>query len=264
MPENQLPRGVCAVESGFWNIRGSFKVGGVIDIGTQMSVVRRADGKFVLLDACALEPDAQAWLDALTHGGDDVAAVLHLHPFHTLHVRGLHAAFPKAQLYGTGRHLNRMPELPWQELCTETPELHRLFADDLDFSVPRGVDFVPADENLHFSSVLAFHRASKTLHVDDTLLYFRMPPVVRLVKRDVTWLHPTLPKVLQRRPGAVAEFRDWAGELVERSHSVRNLCAAHAAVLLGRKNKGASVTERIEGALRKVEPKLVAHARQHD
>ena len=35
----------------FLNIRGSFKVGGLLDIGTQCSLVRRANGRFVFLDS---------------------------------------------------------------------------------------------------------------------------------------------------------------------------------------------------------------------
>ena len=97
-------------------------------------------------------------------------AVLHLHPFHTVHVRAAHELFPSAKLYGTARHADKLGDLPWEPLHTEDAELHSAFAEDLAFSVPRGVDFVSSDPNLHFSSVLALHRASKTLHVDDTLV----------------------------------------------------------------------------------------------
>jgi hypothetical protein len=38
------------VADNFWNIRGSYRIGGVIDVGTQASLVRLANGKFVLLD----------------------------------------------------------------------------------------------------------------------------------------------------------------------------------------------------------------------
>jgi hypothetical protein len=45
-----------------------------------------------------------------------------------------------------------------QALRTEDPELHAQFAEDFEFSVPRGVDFISANENVHFSSVLVLHR----------------------------------------------------------------------------------------------------------
>ena len=47
-----LPSNVIEVAEGFWNIRGSFKIAGLYDLGTHASLVRRASGKLVLLDAC--------------------------------------------------------------------------------------------------------------------------------------------------------------------------------------------------------------------
>lgn len=257
------PRSVVEVADGFWNIRGSFMIAGIYDLGTQASLVRRASGKFVILDACAIADDTRRWIDAQTRDGADVEAILHLHPFHTLHVRSLHEAYPRAKLHGTARHHRKLPELPWEPLRTEDAALHEVFRDDLGFSVPRGVDFIPADEHLHFSSVLAFHHASKTLHVDDTLLYMPLPWPVRMFRPDVTRLHPTLAAVLERRAGAAADFRAWARELVERSRELENLCAAHSTVLLGRANEGASIVARIEAAVRNVEGKLTQHERTY-
>ena len=45
---------VIQVAENFWNIRGSFKVAGLVDIGTQASLVRRSDGKFLMLDSYTL------------------------------------------------------------------------------------------------------------------------------------------------------------------------------------------------------------------
>ncbi len=257
------PSSVIEVADGFWNIRGSFMIAGIYDLGTHASVVRRANGKLVILDACAIDDDTRRWISAMSNDGADVEAILHLHPFHTLHVRSLHEAYPRAKLYGTARHPKKAPELPWEKVHTEDAALHEIFRDDLGFSVPRGVELIPADENLHFSSVLAFHHASKTLHVDDTLLYMPLPWPIRAFKADVTRLHPTLAKVLERRAGAAADFRAWGRELVERSRGLENLCAAHSAALLGRENKGASIVERIEAAVRNVEDKLAAHERTY-
>jgi hypothetical protein len=261
--ERELPRGVIEVAEGFWNIRGSFKVGGLIELGTQCSLVRRASGKYLLLDAIALSEPVARWLDERTDGGAAIEAVLHLHPFHTLHVRGLHERYPRATLYGTARHAQRASDLPWASLRTDAPALHALFADDLDFTVPRGVDFISSDENVHFASVLAIHRASKTLHVDDTLIYARLPFVLRFMGPDTTRFHPTLAKVLERRAGAAKDFRAWARELVERARDVENLCAAHTHALLARHDTGAPIATRIEQALAKVEPVLAAHERKH-
>ena len=35
--------------NGFWSVRGSFRIGGFFDVGTQCSLVRLANGNFVFL-----------------------------------------------------------------------------------------------------------------------------------------------------------------------------------------------------------------------
>jgi hypothetical protein len=256
-------RSVIEVDDGFWNLRGSFKIAGILDIGTHMSLVRRANGRYLALDACGLVPEARALLDEKTRGGEDLDAVLHLHPFHTVYARPLHELYPRAKLYGTARHHAQLAGLPWEPLRTEDPALHAHFADDLDFTVPRGVDFIAPDPEVHFSSVLAIHRATETLHVDDTLLYARLPWPLRLFGDDATRFHLTLDRALRREPGAAGEFRRWARELIERAGSVRNLCAAHTSVLLAKSNRGLPIAARLEDALRRAESTLRAHERKH-
>jgi hypothetical protein len=254
---------IIQVSDELWNIRGSFKVG-PLDVGTHASLVRRANGKFVFLDAYTLDDEAAKRVRDRTRGGQDVEAILNLHPFHTIHVRRMHAQFPDAKLYGTARHIRKFPELPWEALRTEDEELHGLFADDFDFEVPRGVDFISSNESVHFSSVLAFHRASKTIHVDDTLTYIRLPKLARVVGlSDLLVFHPTLSKALEKRAGAAREFREWADALAGRWHQAENLCAAHSSWLLAAKNPGASIPERIRKALSKAERTLAAHERKY-
>ena len=241
------------IADGFLNIRGSFKVGGLIDIGTQCSLVRRGNGKFVFLDSCTLGAAVQRDVDALTNGGKDVEAILNLHPFHTVHVRAMHERYPGAKHFGTARHLSRFPDLPWQKTRTEQTRLHQMFEEDFEFSVPRGVDFISANENVHFSSVLVLHRASQTIHVDDTLMYVRLPLPMRVLGfRDLLLFHPTLRQALERRKGAGQDFRDWAEELAERWRDAENLCAAHTTALTAGQNRGASLHDRILVALDKV------------
>ena len=81
------------VADDFLNIRGSFRIGGLIDIGTHASLVRRANGRFVFLDSYTLSDAVQREIDALTNGGEDVEAILNLHPFHTVHVRAMHQRY---------------------------------------------------------------------------------------------------------------------------------------------------------------------------
>jgi len=245
------------VANDFLNIRGSFTVGGLIDIGTQCSLVRRANGRFVFLDSCTLSGAVQRDVDALTNGGKDVEAILNLHPFHTVHVRAMHQRYPKARLYGTARHLSRFPDLPWQKTRTEQTRLHKLFEEDFEFSVPRGVDFISANENVHFSSVLVLHRASRTIHVDDTLMYVRLPLPMRVLGfRDILLFHPTLRQALEKRKGAGQDFRDWAEELAEGWRDAENLCAAHTTALTAAQNQGGSLHDRILAALDRVSRRL--------
>jgi hypothetical protein len=101
--------------------------------------------------------------------------------------------------------------------------------------------------------VLVLHRASRTIHVDDTLMYVRLPMPVRVLGfRDVLLFHPTLRQALEKRKGAGQDFRDWAEELAERWRDAENLCAAHTTALTAAQNRGASLHDRILAALDKV------------
>ena len=147
---------------------------------------------------------------------------------------------------------------------SEDQELHDWYSDDLDFSIPRGVDFISANENVHFASVLAYHRASGTIHVDDTLMCIRLPRLLSLVGlRDRVSFHPTLAMALEKRDGAAAEFREWAAEIAETWGDAENLCAAHSSPLLAETNRGASIRERIRKATGRCELLLSQHARRY-
>ncbi|PRY26129.1 hypothetical protein CLV78_101222 [Aliiruegeria haliotis] len=246
------------ISEDFWNIRGSFKVGGVLDLGTHASLVRRADGGFVLLDSWTLTPTQKAEVHALTDGGRAVDAIINLHPFHTLHCEAMHHDFPNAKLYGTERHRAVWPALPWEPELSEGPEVPEIFGTDLAFSVPEGVDFVSANEKVHFASVLAYHPESGTIHVDDTLTFIRPPALMRrLGIGERISFHPTLGKAL--KPGGAAAFRDWARGVADRWGTARTLCAAHVSHAYTPGPDAPTVAMRILAALEKVEPVLAAH-----
>lgn len=248
----------------FYNIRGSFRIAGLLDIGTQMSLVRRGDGRFILLDACGMSGRTAREFDELTDGGNAVEAVLHLHPFHTVAVADMHRRLPGARLYGTDRHASRHPELPWQPGRTNDAAVQQEFADVLDFSVPAGVDFISANEHVHFSSVLVRHRGSGTIHSDDTIMYVDLPRVLGLFGVDDAFtFHPTLAKALQKRAGAAGEFRRWATSLARDWGDAKALCAAHTSVLQNAGADSSPVRERLEAALERVEPTLARHERRH-
>jgi hypothetical protein len=248
---------IVDIGDGFWNIRGSFRVGGLLDIGTQCSLVRRRSGGFLLLDAYTLTGPTLDRVRALTDGGRAIEAVLHLHPFHTVHVDAVAALFPDARHYGTERHHRKRDAVRWEREPIEHPDTHARFADDLELTVPPGVDFVPANEGLHFASVLAFHPASRTLHVDDTLTYVSVPLVGGLA------FHPTLAKVLQKRPGAADELRAWAERLVARCADVDHLCTAHMRTLPPQGPGATPIAAQVQRALDKIDGTLKAHARRH-
>jgi hypothetical protein len=252
---------ILQISDAFWNIRGDFKIGGFLNIGTHASLVQRRTGKFVLLDAYTLQGDVKERIDALCKNGDDIEAIINLHPFHTLHVQDVHKQYPNAKLYGTQRHIEKFADLPWQPDLTESDECADLFADDFEFSVPAGVDFVSSNEKLHFSSVLAYHKASKTIHSDDTLMYLQLPGLLGKIKRPEIRFHMTLPKTLEKRAGAVKDFRAWTTRLAEQWGDAENLCAAHSAALLGNENQSTSIANGILTALQKVEKTLQVHER---
>ncbi len=246
------------IADSFWNIRGTFKVLGVLDVGSQMSLAQLSTGGFVLLDSYTLGGDVKREVFERTSGGKDVEAILNLHPFHTVHVRAVAEMFPNARLYGTRRHVQRAPELRWEKTHTNDPELQEAFAEDFEFSVPRGVEFIPKNETLHFSSVLAYHRASRALHVDDTLGF--APPSLPLL--GGVRFHPSLSSVLEKRAGAAQEFRAWAGELSSLCEKTEHLCPAHM-----KKRPPPDVEKdlarHVREALRLVDKTLVRHQKRY-
>lgn len=242
------------VGDGFYNIRGSFKLAGLIDIGTQASLVQLQRGDFVLLDSYPLTGELARRVLELTDQGRAVRAILNLHPFHTTHVAATAEQFPRAMLYGTLRHKQQAPSLNWQPLHTDDQALHDQFAGDLTFSVPRGVDLIPHSSALHFASVLAVHNASRTLHVDDTLSWSSLPLMQGLS------FHPTLRFALHKRPGAAAAFRSWAEQLASTCAGLQHLCTAHARKLPQLEN---SIEHSVNEALGRISGMLDTHVKRY-
>ena len=86
---------ILQISDDFWNIRGDFKIAGFINIGTHASLVRRGNGKFVLLDSYTLKGKVKKGIDALTNSGDDIEAIINLHPFHTVHVQKIYKQYDR-------------------------------------------------------------------------------------------------------------------------------------------------------------------------
>ncbi len=249
---------ILQLSDDFWNIRGSFRIFGLIDIGTQASLVQLGTGRFVFLDSYTLRGEVRDEILKLTDDGAAVDAIINLHPFHTVHCEQMHSDFPDAKLYGTARHAELLPRLHWQAALTESEALHELFAADLAFSVPRGVELVTDNDNVHFSSVLAYHAASRSIHVDDTLMYLRLFGLGGKVG-----FHPTLSQAMEKRSGAAGDFRHWARKLAENWGDARHLCAAHAGIYTTPGLGDGLMREQILAALDRVSRKLAAHEKRY-
>lgn len=215
----------------FWTFRGDFKIAGFINLGTHMSLVRRTDGSYLVLDSYALEKDDRRALLELTDGGRAVEAILNVHPFHTLHCNAAHRLLPHARLIGTRRHHGQAPGLPWDEGFIEDAATQAEFSEDLDFSVPRGVDFISEDDHVHVASVLVRHRMSGIVHVDDTINVLAAPGFLgRLLPQSKLKFHPQLAKALQKRAGAADDYAQWAREIAGAWSDTPTVCAAHSAI----------------------------------
>lgn len=241
------------VGEGFWNIRGTFRIGGVVQIGTQASLVRLGDGRFVLLDSYTLPDAILGQVRDLTDGGKDIDAIINVHPFHTIHVAAAHQQFPAARLFGTARHVQQASALTWQDVQVEDPEMAEVFAGDLELSIPEGVDFISADPKIHFASALVYHRASQTIHVDDTFNHLAVPLLGGLR------VHPALKQALKKEPGAARAFAGWGSELITRWAGARHLCAAHTSALLNQDDLAAQLRQ----ALARSDSVLRAHERAY-
>jgi len=236
--------------AGFWNIRGTFRLGGVLNIGTQCSLVKLTSGRFVFLDSYTLTDDVRAQVMALTNNGQDVEAVLNLHPFHTVHCAQMAKDFPQATFYGSSRHQKKVPEVQWADDLVESDAVAERYPE-LKFSLSQGVHYIAPNEMIHAGSLLAFHPASKSLHVDDTF----MSPPTKLLEAVLPelLLHPTTKKALKNEPNAGKEYCDWASNLADDWRDVRNFCAAHSYLV---KFKDGEFEKALLKAIAKARPKL--------
>ncbi|CAF3834203.1 unnamed protein product [Rotaria magnacalcarata] len=102
------------IGSNFWNVRGRFKILKFVDIETQMSIVKLQNGKFLVIDTVEMNDRLRQEIDHLTNNGENIEAVVGTHPFHTLSFPAFYQTYPKANYYGTPRHLRRITEIPWK------------------------------------------------------------------------------------------------------------------------------------------------------
>ena len=215
--------------AGFWSIRGSFIKNGILDIGVQCALIKLPSGQFIFLDSYTLKDDVRQQVMALTNDGQDVEAVLNVHPFHTVHCAQMAKDFPQAIFYGSSRHPEQVPEVNWADDLVESDAVAARYPE-LKFSLPQGIHYISPDETVHASSLLVYHPASQSIYVDDT---FEIPPSKRFnAVQPNLGLHPTTKKALKDDANAGKEYCDWAIELAHEWRSGRHFCGAHSGLVV--------------------------------
>jgi hypothetical protein len=211
---------------GFWNVRAHFIIDG-IDIGTQMSLIQLKSGNFLIVDTVDLDPDLLSDVNTLTKNGSLIEAVIATHPFHTTYFPSFYKQFPKPPYYGTPRHLRIEPQIPWAGSMWDCANRQK-WLPEVHMRIPRGSEFVapePESDN-HFSGIHVFHPASKTIHVDDTIM------VDEPLDGDMLF-HPSIFTVgLYHIPESPTAFKDWMTNITI-DWDFDNICAAHNGVKLG-------------------------------
>lgn len=215
--------------AGFWSIRGSFIKNGIIDIGVQCALIKLSSGRFIFLDSYTLKDEVRQQVMALTNDGQDVEAVLNVHPFHTIHCAQMAKDFPQATFYGSSRHPKQVPEVSWAEDLVESDAVAERYPE-LKFSLPQGIYYIAPDESVHASSLLVYHPASQSIYVDDT---FEIPPskLFDAVQPNLG-LHPTTKQALKDEPDSGKAYCDWAIDLAHEWRSVHHFCGAHSGLVV--------------------------------
>lgn len=226
---------VKEVVPGFFNIRAPFHVmGGALNVGTHMSIARLDSGDFVAIDAVKMNPELKREIDELTEGGKRLVMVLNTHPYHSVGIDSFHAEYPATETrkwIGCPRHLRTKPEIQWSGNL-ENEDARKVLEPEIAMAIPDGAEFnnpLPEHSN-HFSSVFVLHRASKTVHDDDTIMFVNSPPVLMRVAgfTDCSChFHPSmLGPGLRPTQEAPFQFKAWLQKLLA-EWDFENICTAH-------------------------------------
>ncbi|CAF1453995.1 unnamed protein product [Adineta steineri] len=235
--KHQKKNELCEIGPGFWNIRGRFKMFcQKVDIGTQMSIIQLSNGNFVVFDTIELDDHLKKQIDKLTNNGDLIEGVIGTHPFHTRSFLSFYKAYPQIAYYGTPRHLRQMPQIPWLGDLQDC-NVRQKWEPDVEMRITAGGEFVnPQFGSSHLMSVFIYHPASRTLHVNDTIMYTdRFNQFLKLFgKSDGIMIFHTSIKNCGLHPTADAPylFRDWMRNMLN-DWPFDNICCAHLNIKIG-------------------------------
>ncbi len=224
-------KNLIEVAPGFWNLRGSFTFGfGLIDIGTHMSFLRLRSGKILVVDTCDVSASTKIEIDQLTNNGALIEGVIATHPFHTMYFAPFAKLYPDVKYYGTPRHIRNIKTIQWAGDLNDEVTRNSWEEEGISIRIPEGADFVNPAENNHFISAFVLHKDSRTIHDDDTLMFFSKPGfVLRLAGASDGKLdfHPsTLKEGLYATPEAPLQFQAWVQQLCA-DWDFDNICSAH-------------------------------------
>ncbi|KAJ3080733.1 hypothetical protein HK100_010076 [Physocladia obscura] len=229
------------IAPGLFNIRAPFKLlGGLLNLGTHMNLIRLESGHFVALSTIPLTPDLKSEVDKLTSNGTLLDAVLGTNPYHTIYFQEWFAAYPGVKFYGTPRHVRVFPDIKWEEEGTTGDEVVlNKWAPEIELRIPEGCEFVnPLPESInHFSGVIAFHRASRTIISDDAFHISANPKFVEKAflghhKNEISFHLSLIKYALHKTPDASKAFYDWVLKIVE-DWDFDNIASAHGGYAIG-------------------------------
>lgn len=150
-----------ALAPDLWVAERPLRVGGWIDVGTRMAVVRLADGGLLLHSPVALDDATRRAVEAL----GPVRAIVAPNKVHHFFAGDWKAAHPKARLFGAPGLPEKRRDLAFDEVLGDTPSA--LWSDRLDQVWMTGASYM--------NEVVFLHRASRTLILTDLAMNVRSP-----------------------------------------------------------------------------------------
>jgi len=251
---------ITLIGTGFYNIRSSFKVFGLIEVGTHMSLIRLSSGKFLIIDTIEIDDPLKTKINDLTNNGDLIEAVVATHPFHTIFFPAFYTLYPNAKYYGCPRHLKNITTIPWQGSFQDEASLKLWESEHIYLRIPDGAEFIDPIQTNHFSSVFVYHQPSRTIHVDDTIGFHPNPGCLLSclvgAKRNQLGFW-SLEKGLKQESEAPMQFKQWVEQLLN-DWDFDNICAAHSG------NKIGGAKNELQLTLQREEARLIQLSKKYD